>query len=51
MSSAVPLISRVNRTQRVHMMQRSVKSVILLESCGLFRGVFLTSTIRDSERP
>src|SRR6185312_13518593 len=27
-SSAVPLISRVNRTHRVHMMQRSVNSVI-----------------------
>src|SRR3954451_13905203 len=47
-SSAVPLISRVNRTHRVHMMHRSVNRVILLESCGLFGGVFLTSTIRDS---
>src|SRR4051794_20730485 len=27
-SSAVPLTSRVNRTHRVHMMQRSVNSVI-----------------------
>ncbi len=29
-SSAVPLISRVNRTQREHITQRSVKSVISL---------------------
>src|SRR5437764_13880677 len=50
-NSAVPLISRVNRTRRVHMMQRSVNSVIVLESCGLFGGVFFTSTIRDSDRP
>src|SRR3954467_2998062 len=50
-NSAVPEISRVNRTHRVHMMQRSVKSVILLESCGLFGGVFFTSTMRDSDRP
>src|SRR5262245_10340361 len=51
MSSAVPLLSRVNRTHRVHMMQRSVNSVILLDRCGLFGGVFFTSTIRDSDRP
>src|SRR5437588_12458457 len=44
-SSAVPLISRVNRTHRVHMMHRSVNSVILLERCGLFGGVFFASTI------
>src|SRR5882724_6932547 len=50
-SSAVPEISRVNRTHRVHMMQRSVNSVILLDSCGLFDGVFFTSTMRDSDRP
>src|SRR4051812_28003231 len=35
-SSAVPEISRVNRTHRVHMMQRSVNSVIFDEMCGLF---------------
>src|SRR3954447_14343169 len=37
-SSAVPEISRVNRTHRVHMMQRSVNSVILLDNSGLFGG-------------
>ena len=41
----------MNRTHRVHMMQRSVKSVILLEMCGLLGGVFLTSTMRVSDRP
>src|SRR5437868_10282535 len=35
-SSAMPDTSRVNRTQREHMMQRSVKSVIFDEMCGLF---------------
>ena len=40
-NSAVPEISLVNRTHRVHMMQRSVNSVILLDNCGLFGGVFL----------
>src|ERR1043165_2596288 len=39
-TSAVPLISRVNRTHRVHMMQRSVNRVILLDRSGLFGGVF-----------
>src|SRR3954453_12713271 len=34
-NSAVPATSRVKRTQREHMMQRSVNSVILLEMCGL----------------
>ena len=43
----MPLISRVNRTHRVHMMQRSVNSVIVLDECrGLFGGVFFSSTIR-----
>jgi hypothetical protein len=50
-SSAVPEISRVNRTHRVHMMQRSVNSVIFDEMPGLFGGVFFWSTIRDSDRP
>ena len=42
-SSAVPLISRVKRTHRVHMMQRSVNSVIFAPSSGLFGGVFFSS--------
>src|SRR5947209_8341166 len=50
-NSAVPLNSRVNRTHRVHMMHRSVNSVILLDRWGLFGGMFFSSTIRDSVRP
>src|SRR5437762_13970779 len=46
MSSAVPEISRVNRTHRVHMMQRSVNRVIVLDNCGLLGGVFLRYSIR-----
>src|SRR2546430_13033119 len=45
-SSPSPLTSRVNRTQRVHMMQRSVNSVIVELISGLFGGVFFGSTIR-----
>src|SRR5437764_13595432 len=50
-SSAVPATSRVKRTQREHMMQRSVNSVILLEMCGLLGGVFFGSIIRLSAWP
>src|SRR5436190_1430766 len=50
-SSAVPEISRVKRTQREHMMQRSVNSETLLPMFGLFGGVFLTSIMRLAERP
>src|SRR5256885_16927505 len=42
-SSDVPLTSRVNRTHRVHMMQRSVNRVILLEMCGLVGGGFFAA--------
>ena len=45
-SSAVPEISRVKRTQREHMMQRSVNSVTLSPMYGLFGGVFFSSIIR-----
>src|SRR5690242_18406841 len=44
-SSACPLISRVKRTQREHMMQRSVNSVIFELMCGLLGGVFFGSII------
>src|SRR3954451_15710472 len=50
-SSAVPEISRVNRTHREHMMQRSVNSETLWPMFGLLGGVFLTSIIRVVERP
>src|SRR5690242_17890028 len=50
-SSAVPLISRVNRTQREHMMQRSVNSEMCSPMFGLFGGVFLSSIIRLVDRP
>ncbi len=39
-------ISRVKRTQREHMMQRSVNSVMCSPMCGLFGGVFLSSIMR-----
>src|SRR5262245_16246024 len=47
-SSADPAISRVNRTHREHMIQRSVKSVIFELMCGLLGGVFFRSIIRLS---
>src|SRR5688572_7423020 len=50
-NSAVPLISRVNRTQRVQRMHRSVNRVIFELMPGLFGGVFFGSTIRLSDRP
>src|SRR5438270_5959961 len=48
-SSAVPLTSRVKRTQREHMMQRSANNVIESLMYGLFGGVFLSSIIRLCE--
>src|SRR6516225_10770716 len=50
-NSAVPLISRVKRTQREHMMQRSVNRVTLSPMYGLFGGVFFSSIIRLCDRP
>src|SRR6516162_3791586 len=50
-NSPWPLISRVKRTQRVHMMQRSVNSVIFELIPGLFGGVFFVSIIRLFELP
>src|SRR3954465_10455796 len=50
-SSAVPEISRVKRTQREHMMQRSVNSDTFSPMFGLFGGVFFWSIIRLVERP
>ena len=50
-SSAVPLISRVNRTQREHMMQRSVNSEMCGPMFGLLGGVFFSSIIRLVECP
>src|SRR3954469_24585194 len=50
-SSAVPLISRVNRTQRVHMMQRSVNSVICSPMYVLSGGCSFGSWSRLYPRP
>src|SRR5438477_2527688 len=50
-NSAVPDISRVKRTQREHMMQRSVNSVTLSPMSGLLGGVFFSSIIRLCDRP
>ena len=50
-NSASPLISRVKRTQREHMMQRSVNSVMLSPMCGLLGGVFFSSIIRLCDLP
>src|SRR5262249_19415532 len=50
-SSAVPEISRVNRTQREHMMQRSVNSDTFVPMLGLLGGVVVTSIMRLAERP
>src|SRR3954451_327820 len=50
-SSAVPEISRVKRTQREHMMQRSVNRLTLGPRSGLLGGVFFSSIIRLVDRP
>src|SRR5437868_12048583 len=50
-SSAVPDTSRVKRTQREHMMQRSVNRLIVSLMYGLFGGVFFSSTMRLCDRP
>src|SRR3954465_9260060 len=50
-NSAVPAISRVKRTQREHMMQRSVNSETFSPMFGLFGGVFFWSIIRLVARP
>ena len=50
-SSPWPLISRVKRTQREHMMQRSVNSVMCSPMCGLLGGWFFSSIIRLADRP
>src|SRR5947209_14530386 len=50
-SSAEPAISRVKRTHREHMMQRSVNSEMCSPTFGLLGGVFFSSIIRLVERP
>src|SRR2546430_97668 len=50
-SSACPDTSRVKRTQREHMMQRSANSVMLSPMYGLLGGVFFSSIIRLCELP
>src|SRR6266446_6309556 len=50
-SSAVPLISRVKRTQREHRMQRSVNRVIWSPMYVLLGGSLFSSIIRLCDRP